>query len=205
MKKSKATYDKIIQKLQLGNSLTSICVDKAMPGLTQVHQWMKDDQKFKDQVLAARRIGTMVWLDKMQDLLDSDVEPQQVQWNREKLHHARWMASKLISIFGDKKTVENNNNVWIQKKVGNTIEKGDKPIVLEEGDWAADGWVIEFDKILSPESNLATLEVVKGFYESAKTSDIFGTVAFEEENKKTSTESVQQPAQQADANSDVPF
>ena len=44
-----------------------------------------------------------------------------------------------------KKTVENNNNVWIQKKVGNTIEKGDKPIVLEEGDWAADGWVIEFD------------------------------------------------------------
>ena len=67
------------------------------------------------------------------------------------------------------------------------------------------GWVIEFDKILSPESNLATLEVVKGFYESAKTSDIFGTVAFDEENKKTSTESVQQPAQQADANSDVPF
>ena len=78
MKKSKATYDKIIQKLQLGNSLTSICVDKAMPGLTQVHQWMKDDQKFKDQVLDARRIGTMVWLDKMQDLLEQEVEPQKV-------------------------------------------------------------------------------------------------------------------------------
>jgi len=67
------------------------------------------------------------------------------------------------------------------------------------------GWVIEFDKMLSPDSNLNTLEVLNAFYKSAKTSDIFGTVAFEEENKKTSTESVQQSAQQADANSDVPF
>ena len=67
------------------------------------------------------------------------------------------------------------------------------------------GWVVEFDKMLSPDSNINTLEVLNAFYKSAKTSDIFGTVAFEEENKKTSTESVQQPAQQADANSDVPF
>jgi hypothetical protein len=67
------------------------------------------------------------------------------------------------------------------------------------------GWVVEFEKMLSPDSNLNTLEVLNAFYKSAKTSDIFGTVAFEEENKKTSTESVQQPAQQADANSDVPF
>ena len=67
------------------------------------------------------------------------------------------------------------------------------------------GWVVEFDKMLSPDSNLNTLEVLNAFYKSAKTSDIFGTVAFEEENKKTSTESVQQSAQQADANSDVPF
>jgi len=53
------------------------------------------------------------------------------------------------------------------------------------------GWVVEFDKMLSPDSNLNTLEVLNAFYKSAKTSDIFGTVAFEEENKKTSTESVQ--------------
>ena len=67
------------------------------------------------------------------------------------------------------------------------------------------GWVVEFDKMLSPDSNLNTLEVLNAFYKSAKTSDIFGTVAFEEEKEKTSTESVQQSAQQADANSDVPF
>ena len=67
------------------------------------------------------------------------------------------------------------------------------------------GWVVEFDKMLSPDSNINTLEVLNAFYKSAKTSDIFGTVAFEEEYKNRRTESVQQPAQQADANSDVPF
>jgi len=43
----------------------------------------------------------------MQDMLDQDTEPTKVQLLRERLHHARWMASKLISIFGDKQTVEN--------------------------------------------------------------------------------------------------
>ena len=127
MKKSKATYDKIIQKLQLGNSLTSICVDKTMPGLTQVHQWMKDDQKFKDQVLDARRIGTMVWLDKMQDLLEQEVEPQKVQWYRERLHHARWMAAKLISTFGDKQTVVNEGDPIIKVIWQDDASTGDKP------------------------------------------------------------------------------
>jgi|TARA_Y100001968_G_C18904340_1_gene502255 hypothetical protein len=107
MKKSKEVLKSIIERLELGHTLSSICKSKEMPGLTTVHTWTKQDNKFKEELLNARRLGAMTWLDKMQDLLDSDCEPQQVQWNREKLHHARWMASKLISIFGDKQTVEN--------------------------------------------------------------------------------------------------
>ena len=107
MKKSKETYNRIIEAVELGTTLTQVCKSKDMPGLTTVHTWMKQDQKFKDQLLDARRIGAMVWLDKMQDMLDQDTEPTKVQLLRERLHHARWMASKLISIFGDKQTVEN--------------------------------------------------------------------------------------------------
>ncbi len=107
MKKSKETYNRIIEAVELGTTLTQVCRLKDMPGLTTVHTWMKQDQKFKEQLLDARRIGAMVWLDKMQDMLDQDTEPTKVQLLRERLHHARWMASKLISIFGDKQTVEN--------------------------------------------------------------------------------------------------
>lgn len=114
MKKSKDTFNKIIDKLELGNSLSSICRSKEMPGLSTVHTWMKEDQKFKDKILDARRLGAMTWLDKMQDLLDQDVEPTAVQWNRERLHHARWMASKLVSIFGDKQTVINEGDPVIK-------------------------------------------------------------------------------------------
>jgi len=107
MKKSENIYKQIIEQVELGTTLTQVCRAKDMPGLTTVHSWMKQDQKFKEQLLEARRVGAMVWLDKMQDMLDQDTEPTKVQLLRERLFHARWMASKLVSVFGDKQTVEN--------------------------------------------------------------------------------------------------
>ncbi|MDP7260753.1 MAG: hypothetical protein QGI80_02200, partial [archaeon] len=68
---------------------------------------MHKDEKLKEKVLTARKLGAVTWLDKMQDLLEQPIEPQQVQLIREKLQHARWLASKLVSIFGDKQTIEN--------------------------------------------------------------------------------------------------
>lgn len=114
MKKSKEVLKQLIEQLELGNTLSSICRQKVMPALTTVHTWMKNDDKFKNELLDARRMGAITWLDKMQDLLDQEVEPQQVQWNRERLHHARWMASKLVSVFGDKQTVENVGDPMIK-------------------------------------------------------------------------------------------
>ena len=107
MKKSKEIFNQIIEAVELGTTLTQVCKLKDMPALTTVHTWMKQDQKFKEQLLDARLIGAMVWLDKMQDMVMDDVEPTKVQLLRERLHHSRWVASKLISIFGDKQTVEN--------------------------------------------------------------------------------------------------
>ncbi len=78
-----------------------------MPNVSTVYAWMNEDPKLKQEVLENRRVGAMTWLDKMQDLLESDIEPQQVQWAREKLHHARWMASKLVTVFNDKIVQEN--------------------------------------------------------------------------------------------------
>lgn len=74
-----------------------------MPAVTTVYIWMKDDEELKKQVMDARQLGAWSYLDSMLELLQQDCEPQQVQWNRERLHHARWMSSKLLSgTFGDK-------------------------------------------------------------------------------------------------------
>jgi len=126
MKKSKSTLDKILQRLELGETLVSICREKDMPGQSTVNTWMREDEKFRNKILDARRMGAMVWLDKCQELLDQEVEPQKVQWYREKLHHARWLVSKLVNVFGDKQTVVNEGEPVIQvvwKEDGSTTDK----------------------------------------------------------------------------------
>ena len=107
MKKSKEILEKVLELLELGNTLTSICRPQDMPNLATIYKWMHKDEKLKEKILTARKLGAVTWLDKMQDLLEQPIEPQQVQLVREKLQHARWLASKLVSIFGDKQTIEN--------------------------------------------------------------------------------------------------
>ena len=126
MKKSNQLLQTIIDQLQLGNSLTSICRSKDMPNLATIYKWMNADKYLKEKILDARRIGAMTWLDRMQDLLDQEIEPTAVAWAREKLHHARWMASKLVSVFNDKVINENVGDpiikiVWDD---GSLVDKG---------------------------------------------------------------------------------
>ena len=54
------------------------------------------------------------------------------------------------------------------------------------------GWVVEFDTYLNAPNFMPTLEATKSFYESAKKSDIFGKVDFNQEEtvETTSSESV---------------
>jgi len=97
-----------------------------MPGQSTVNTWMREDEKFRNKILDARRMGAMVWLDKCQELLDQEVEPQKVQWYREMLHQARWLVSKLVNVFGDKQTVVNEGEPVIQvvwKEDGSTTDK----------------------------------------------------------------------------------
>ena len=52
------------------------------------------------------------------------------------------------------------------------------------------GWVVEFDRFLDKPTDTDVLEATKGFYQTAKSSEIFGKVSFEEDNvaKKEATE-----------------
>ena len=50
---------------------------------------------FAKQIIQARKVGTQYYLDKMIDELET-VSNKDVGIVREKLHHYRWLASKLL-------------------------------------------------------------------------------------------------------------
>ena len=62
------------------------------------------------------------------------------------------------------------------------------------------GWVIEFDKIIADYDK--TLQVTKDFYESAKSSEIFGKVDFGQENAMNESKS---PTKENEIEDDTPF
>ncbi len=52
------------------------------------------------------------------------------------------------------------------------------------------GWVVEFDRYLDDPKLSQTLEATRGFYETAKKSDIFGKVNFGEEESAKETKQI---------------
>ena len=105
--------DQICQELMSGKPLTSICRNKDLPSLSTVHRWIDKHPSFAKQILQARRVGTQYYLDKMIEELET-MSAKDVGIVREKLHHYRWLASKLLpSLYGDKQEVVQDTKVTI--------------------------------------------------------------------------------------------
>ena len=105
--------DQICQELMSGTPLTRICRSKDLPSLATVHRWIAKHPEFAKQILQARRVGTQYYLDKMIDELET-VSAKDVGIVKEKLHHYRWLASKLLpSLYGDKQEVVQDTKVTI--------------------------------------------------------------------------------------------
>ena len=62
--------------------------------------------------LHARKIAAQTYLDKMIEELEF-ADNKNIAIVREKLHHYRWMASKLIGIYGDKQEIKQDTNIQI--------------------------------------------------------------------------------------------
>ena len=60
----------------------------------------------------ARRIGAQTYLDSMIEELEG-ADNRNIQVVREKLHHYRWLASKLIGIYGDKQEIRTDSKIEI--------------------------------------------------------------------------------------------
>ena len=102
----------IVTQLMNGKPLTSIARQKDMPSLSKIYNWIQTDKDFANKILTARRIGAQTYLDKMIEELENCSHKDAYLINL-KLQHYRWLASKLIGIYGDKQEIRTDSKVEI--------------------------------------------------------------------------------------------
>ena len=104
--------DDIERMLMNGTPLTTICQTKGAPSLSKDYDWIRTDKAFAEKILTARKIAAQTYLDKMIEELEK-ADNKSIAVTREKLIHYRWMASKLVAIYGDKQQVEVDQKIEI--------------------------------------------------------------------------------------------
>ena len=95
-----------------GTPLTQICDKPGSPSLSKVYNWIQTNKEFADKIVTARRIACQTYLDRMITELET-TSSKDVGLLRERLIHYRWMASKLIPIYGDKQQVNVDQKIEI--------------------------------------------------------------------------------------------
>ena len=101
-------------KLMEGIPLTTICQAKGFPSLSKVYNWCAENKEFAQQIMSSRRLGSQTYLDRMIEELEN-ADSKNIMVIREKLHHYRWLASKLLGqIYGDKKEVQVDQKIEIK-------------------------------------------------------------------------------------------
>ena len=98
--------------LMNGTPLTTICQNKGSPSLSKVYEWIRTDKEFANKILTARKIAAQTYLDKMIEELET-ADNKSIAITREKLIHYRWMASKLVAVYGDKQQIEVDSKIDI--------------------------------------------------------------------------------------------
>jgi hypothetical protein len=83
------------------------------PSLSKVYDWISEDKEFANQIMVSRRIGSQTYLDRMIEELEQ-ADNKNIMVVREKLHHFRWLASKLLGqIYGEEKRVAVDQKIEI--------------------------------------------------------------------------------------------
>ena len=133
---------KDIQMLLMnGKPLTQICKMEGSPSLSKVYNWCAENKEFAQQIMNARRLGSQTYLDRMIEELEN-ADSKNIMVVREKLHHFRWLASKLLGqIYGDEKRIA------VDQKIEISWSDHDKTYENEVKDVSNSGSTHEANKI----------------------------------------------------------
>jgi hypothetical protein len=104
--------NKICQELMNGVPLARIAKDKDMPSLTRIYKQISKDKEFSNRIQECRRIGAQSYIDKAMDELEH-ADNRNIMIVREKVQLAKWLASKLIPIYGDKQEIKQETKIEI--------------------------------------------------------------------------------------------
>ena len=102
----------IIRLLMNGTPLTQICDKPGSPSLSKVYNWIQENKDFASKIVTARKIAAQTYLDRMITELEN-ANSKDIGLLRERLQHFRWMASKLIPLYGDKQQVNVDQKIEI--------------------------------------------------------------------------------------------
>jgi hypothetical protein len=109
---TKQISEKICQQLMNGVPLARISRDKDMPGLTRIYKEISNNKEFSKQIQECRRIGAQSYIEKAMDELEG-ADNRNIMIVREKVQLAKWLASKLIPIYGDKQEIKQETKIEI--------------------------------------------------------------------------------------------
>jgi|TARA_R110000822_G_scaffold2967_1_gene13527 hypothetical protein len=112
----------IVTLLENGTPLTRICAKPGSPSLTKVYHWIREDKNFAEKILLARKLAAQTYLDKMIEELET-ADNKNIMVVREKVQFYKWMASKLIGIYGDKQEIKTDTNIQITWNVAEAEDK----------------------------------------------------------------------------------
>ena len=116
--------------LMNGTPLTTICQTKGSPSLSKVYEWIRTDKEFANKILTARKIAAQTYLDKMITELET-ADNKSIAITRVTLIHYRWMASKLVAVYGDKQQIEVDQKIeitWNDPDIDKTFENEIKTV-----------------------------------------------------------------------------
>ena len=97
----------------LGTPLVRIARDKDMPSLTKIYKWIAEHKEFANSIQDARRIGAQSYIEKAMDELEH-ADNRNIMVIREKVQLAKWLASKLISVYGDRQEIKQETSIEIK-------------------------------------------------------------------------------------------
>ena len=93
--------------------LTQICSKENSPSLSKVYSWIQTNKDFASKIITARKIAAQTYLDRMITELEN-ANSKDIGLLRERLQHFRWMAAKLIPLYGDKQQVAIDQKIEIK-------------------------------------------------------------------------------------------
>ena len=104
---------KICQELMNGVPLARLARDKSYPSLTRIYKQIMKDKGFASRITEARKFGAQTYIEKAMDELET-ADNRNIMVVREKVQLAKWIASKLIPVYGDRQEIKQDTNITIQ-------------------------------------------------------------------------------------------